>query len=199
MGLMNYNIKAFCAEAEIKIEDFDADFWLALDRTTRCELVRCWWLDNDDKGYSAGKGAEACAAFFASKTNSIRGLQNEVFKDQIAPWQEGYASEWRASVPEPEQQALVEGAKPRTERAPTNYVVSDEGIFSPRYEGGYIQSCPTCLKTAFTHEELLELFGTRKMRSGPRPQSLCKKCRGQHAKDKIAAARARLQVPGTEA
>lgn len=98
MDLTNYNLNVFCTGAGIDLEALDADGWLALDRETRADLVFCWWLDNDDKGYSAGKGAEKCAEFFASKTNSIRGLQNETFKDQVAPWQAGYKSDWRAAA-----------------------------------------------------------------------------------------------------
>lgn len=98
MDLTNYNLNVFCTGAGIDLEALDADGWLALDRETRADLVFCWWLDNDDKGYSAGKGAEKCAEFFASKTNSIRGLQNETFKDQLAPWQAGYKSDWRENA-----------------------------------------------------------------------------------------------------
>lgn len=93
-----HNIEQFCREAEITIQDMDADFWLALDRATRVELVRCWWLDNDDKGYTSMTGAAACAEFFGSKQNSIRGLQTEAFHGMTAPWQKGYESHWRATT-----------------------------------------------------------------------------------------------------
>lgn len=93
-----YNIEKFCNEANITVADMDADFWLALDRGTRVELVRCWWLDNDDKGYTSMTGATACAEFFGSKQNSIRGLQTEAFQGMTAPWQKGYESSWRVAL-----------------------------------------------------------------------------------------------------
>lgn len=93
-----YNIEKFCNEANITVADMDADFWLALDRGTRVELVRCWWLDHDDEGYTSMTGATACAEFFGSKQNSIRGLQTEAFQGMTAPWQKGYESNWRVAL-----------------------------------------------------------------------------------------------------
>lgn len=106
-----YNIEKFCNEANITVADMDADFWLALDRGTRAELVRCWWLDNDDKGYTSMTGASACAEFFSSKQNSIRGLQTEAFHGVTAPWQKGYESSWRAAL------AFLEQASIKPEQA----------------------------------------------------------------------------------
>lgn len=95
---MLHNLTKFCSEADIQLSDIDGDFWLALDRAARIEFVRAWWLDHDDKGFTSMTGADACAEFFHSKQNSIRGLQTEAFKGLIAPWQKGYVSGWREAL-----------------------------------------------------------------------------------------------------
>lgn len=95
---MLYNINKFCSEIPMQLSELDADLWLAFDRATRIEFVRAWWLDHDDKGFTSMTGADACAEFFHSKQNSIRGLQTEAFKGITAPWQKGYVSGWREAV-----------------------------------------------------------------------------------------------------
>jgi hypothetical protein len=105
---MLHNLTKFCSEADIQLSDIDADFWLALDRAARIEFVRAWWLDHDDKGFTSMTGADACAEFFHSKQNSIRGLQTEAFKGVIAPWQKGYVSGWREVVTAPTDYAALE-------------------------------------------------------------------------------------------
>lgn len=267
MDLTNYNLNVFCNEADIKVEDMDSDFWLQLDRVTRCELVRCWWLDNDDKGYSAGKGAEKCAEFFASKTNSIRGLQNETFKDQVAPWQAGYKSDWRqaailsrskvkdmdieavregstgdharkftdedkqaalkfldeagvtveqakeavdavtqlaAQTVIPAMQQLVDAAadhiktrKARGQNEKTPWVFED-GEFKAKVPGHAICVCPSCGATALNNASVLFLFSIRyddEAKTKPRPQSLCKTCRKDHAKSRRALKTQQLDLP----
>lgn len=53
--------------------------------------------------------------------------------------------------------------------------------------GGHI--CPRCEKNgvttrANTPEEVQKLFGFRRMKSGPRPQSYCRKCRSAHTRER---------------
>lgn len=206
-----YNIEKFCNEANITVADMDADFWLALDRTTRVELVRCWWLDNDNKGYTSMTGASACAEFFSSKQNSIRGLQTEAFHGAIAPWQKGYESCWRAALafleqasikPEQAQEAFdaVVDMALRTEpgadvqqveqtvkaKLGPTWMVED-GVFKSRQGPEcLIYACPTCGAGAYDHDTLVRGFGVRvnKTTGKTYPQTWCRSCK--NAKSKVA-------------